>query len=63
MSSCAGFVTVSMVVPVIVPTVALMLELPTAAPVARPPAAIVATPEAEELHVAVLVKFWVLLSL
>jgi len=44
-------------------SVALIVEEPSPTPVARPAAEIVATPEADELHVAVLVRFCVLLSL
>ena len=43
--------------------VAVMVEVPIETAVARPVLAlIVATPPAEEVHVAVLVRFWVLLS-
>ena len=55
--------TVSVVEPIMLPTVALMVELPAATPVAKPPAVIVATPVADEFHVAVLVRFCVLPSL
>ena len=42
---------------------AVMVEVPIETAVARPVLAlIVATPPAEEVHVAVLVRFWVLLS-
>jgi hypothetical protein len=56
-------VTVSVAEPFIVPDVALMVEVPTPAPVARPAAVIVATVVVPELHVAVLVRFWVVPSL
>ena len=45
------------------PDVALIVVLPTPAPVARPEALMVATVVADELHVAVLVRFCVLPSL
>jgi hypothetical protein len=51
-STGAVTVTVSVVEPVILPIVALILEVPVVTPVARPPAVIVATPRADELHVA-----------
>ena len=44
------------------PDVAVMLEVPIVTPVARPEAVIVATAGVAEFQVAVLVKFWVLLS-
>jgi hypothetical protein len=47
-----GAVTVSVVELVILVMVALRLEVPAVTPVARPPAVIVATPGADELHVA-----------
>jgi len=47
-----GAITVSVVEPVILLIVALMLEAPVVTPLARPPAVIVATPGADELHVA-----------
>jgi hypothetical protein len=56
-------VTVSVVEPLIAPTVALMLELPVATPVAKPADVIVATVGVAELHVAVVVTSFVLLSL
>ena len=55
-----GAVTVSVVEPVILPIVALMLEVPAVTPVAKPPAAIVATLGADELHVTKGVRFCVL---
>jgi hypothetical protein len=55
-------ITCSMVEPLTVPIVALMLELPLATLFASPAALIVATAEADELHVAVLVRFCVLPS-
>jgi hypothetical protein len=54
-----GAVTVSVVAPVILLSVALIVEAPVVTPFANPPAVIVATPGAEELHVAVLVRFCV----
>jgi hypothetical protein len=56
-------VTVSVVVPCTVPETAVIVALPTIKPLARPAALIVATLEADELHVAVLVRFCVLPSL
>jgi hypothetical protein len=50
-------VTVSVVEPFTVPDVALIVEVPTPAPVARPDAVIVATVVVPELHVAVAVRF------
>jgi type III secretory pathway component EscT len=62
-----GFVdnvpTVRTVEPLIEPAVAWIVVLPTATPVARPVAVIVATPVLLELHVTELVRFCVLLSL
>ena len=58
-----GAVTVSVAELVILPNVALMLEMPVVTPVATPPDMIVATPRADELHVAVLVRSCVLPSL
>src|ERR1019366_4744196 len=45
-------VTVTVVEPVMLPSVALMLEVPAVTPVDRPPAVIIATPGADELQVA-----------
>ena len=56
-------VTVSKVEPLIAPDVALIVEFPTPAPVARPAALIVAVVVVPELHVTVLVRFWVVPSL
>src|SRR5271157_6549271 len=56
-------VTVSVVEPVILLIVAPIVEAPLLTPFAKPPAVIVATAGAEELHVAVLVRFCVLPSL
>jgi hypothetical protein len=53
-STSAGDVTL--------PWVAVMLLVPTLTPVARPPAAIVATAGVADAHVAVAVRFCVLLS-
>jgi hypothetical protein len=60
MDVSVGEVTVSVVDPVMLPIVAMMLEVPCAALVASPAELIVATLEADEVHVAVLVRFWVL---
>lgn len=49
--------------PVIDSELAVMVDVPTAMPSARPPAAIVATDVGDELHVALLERFWVLPSL
>ena len=56
-------VTVSVVLPLIPPELAWMVVEPVPAAVARPAALIVATVTAEELHVAVLVRFCVVPSL
>src|SRR6202041_3230344 len=56
-------VTVSAVDPLTVPDVALIVDVPTPAPVPSPPAVIVATVVVPELHVAVLVRFCVVPSL
>jgi hypothetical protein len=56
-------VTVSKVEPTTDPDVALMLLVPTPAPVAKPPVVIVAVPGVPEAHVTEFVKFCVLLSL
>jgi hypothetical protein len=56
-------VTVSVVDPVTLPEVAVMVVVPTPVDVANPAFEIVATPAAEELHVAVPVRFCVLPSL
>jgi hypothetical protein len=56
-------VTVSTVDPEIAPDVALIVEVPTPAPVARPAAVIVATDVVPELHVTVPVRFCVVPSL
>jgi hypothetical protein len=50
-------VTVNVVDPLTAPDVALIVDVPTPAPVARPPAVIVAAAVFDELHVAVLVRF------
>jgi hypothetical protein len=52
-------VTVSVADPLIVPDVALMVVVPFATPVAKPALLTVAAPVAEEVQVAVLVKFCV----
>jgi hypothetical protein len=56
-------VTVRVVEPLIAPDVALIVEFPTPAPVARPAALIVAVVVVPELHVTVLVRFCVVPSL
>ena len=56
-------VTVNVVEPLIAPQVAWIVVCPTPTLLARPEAFIVATPEADELQVAVLVRFCVLPSL
>ena len=50
-------VTVNVADPLIVPDAALIVAVPCATPVANPPLLTVATAVADELHVAVLVKF------
>ena len=64
-ASCCriGVPTVSVVLPEIAPNVALMVLVPAPAPVARPPAVIVATEVVADVHVTWAVKFCVLLSL
>jgi hypothetical protein len=57
-----GAVTVRVVVPLIAPEAALIVLIPVPAPVANPPAVIVATLVVCELQLAVLVKFCVELS-
>jgi hypothetical protein len=52
-----AWLTVSVVVPVIAPEVAVIVDVPTVAPVARPPAAMLATEGRDELQVTVLVRF------
>ena len=56
-------VTVSVVLPEMEPEVERMVVEPVPAAVARPAVLIVATVTAEELHVAVLVRSWVVPSL
>jgi hypothetical protein len=56
-------VTVRPVEPTMDDDVAEMVEVPTPAPVARPAAVIVAVAVFDEVHVAVLVRFWVVPSL
>jgi len=58
-----GFVTVSTVVPVIVPEVAVMVVVPTATAVAKPATLMVATAGVAESQLAVEVRFLVLPSL
>jgi hypothetical protein len=56
-------VTVSTVEPTADPDVALMVLVPTPAPVAKPPVVMVAVPGVPDAHVTEFVKFCVLLSL
>ena len=58
----AGAATVRVVEPLKPPELAEMVVVPWAKLVARPPALTVATADAEELHVALLVKFFVVPS-
>jgi hypothetical protein len=58
-----GAETVSLVVPEIVPRVALMVDVPAPTPLASPAAVIVATFFVAELHVTLPVRICVLLSL
>jgi len=62
METRAGPVTVREVAPVIAPDVAVMVVLPAATAVASPPVLMVAVPTEDEVHVAVLVRFCVVLS-
>ena len=52
-------VTVSVAEPLIVPDLAVIVALPCATLVARPPLLTVAIDVAEEVQVALLVRFWV----
>ena len=56
-------VTVSVVLPLMAPDVAEIVDEPTPAPVAKPPAVIVVTEVVAEAHVTALVRFCVLPSL
>src|SRR5579871_4497097 len=56
-------VTVNVVDPLTPPELALIVLVPMPAPVANPPAAIVATDTVADVHVTEPVRFWVLLSL
>jgi len=56
-------VTFNVAVPVMLPDLAEMVEVPTPAPVARPPAVIVATVVVPELQATLPVMLAVLLSL
>ena len=56
-------VTVSTVEPTTGPNVALIVLLPTATPVAKPPAVMLATPGVADAQVTSAVRFCVLLSL
>jgi hypothetical protein len=60
---CSVAVTVRVVEPLIAPDVALIVEVPTPAPVARPAALIVAVVVVPDDHVTVLVRFCVVPSL
>jgi hypothetical protein len=62
-TSVGGDVTVKVVEPERAPERALIVELPTPTPVARPLELIVATVVVAELHVTLPVRFWVLASL
>ena len=57
-----GPVTVSDVLPVIAPSMAVIVVEPLLTPVAKPDVLIVATPVGGAIHATVLVKFWVLPS-
>jgi hypothetical protein len=52
-------VTVNVAEPLIVPDLAVIVALPCATLVARPPLLTVAIDVAEEVQVALLVRFWV----
>ena len=58
----AAAVTVRVVEPLMDPDVAVIVVFPAATLVARPAAAIVAMLVADEFHVAVAVRFWVVPS-
>ena len=62
-NTSAGGMTDSSVVPLMDPEAALIVVLPTATPVTRPPVEIVATDVVFEFHVTKLVRFRVLPSL
>ena len=63
METSAGGVTVRTVLPLMLPTAALIVVEPVARVAAAPVALMVATLVADELHVAVVVMLAVLLSL
>jgi len=63
METRVAAVIVRVVDPLTVPKLAPTVVVPTPVPVARPLLEIVATACNEELHVTVLVRFWVLPSL
>jgi hypothetical protein len=63
MDTTVAGVTVSVVLPLMLPELAWMVVEPVPAAVARPAVLTVATVTAEELHVAVLVRFCVVPSL
>ena len=54
-----GAVTVKLTEPLIVPDLAVIVVLPCATPVARPALLTVAIDVADEVQVALLVRFWV----
>ena len=54
-----GAVTVNFVVPLMLPDLAVMVEVPAAMPVASPAVLTAATEVEDELHVALLVRFCV----
>jgi hypothetical protein len=62
METSAADITVSVVLPVMLPEVAEMVVVPAATAVARPPAAMVAVAVLDEAHVAVAVRSCVVLS-
>jgi hypothetical protein len=63
METSDGPVTVNVVVPIIVPDVAVIVLVPCATLIASPALEMVAMPVADDVHVAVSVRFCVLPSL
>src|SRR5271168_2082154 len=61
METRVGAVTVNVAVSLTEPDFAVTVVEPMPVPVAKPPAEIVAMPDGEVVHVAVLVRFWVVL--
>lgn len=57
-----GAVTVSVADPLIEPEVAVIVAVPSATPMARPPLTVATVPD-DEVQVAVEVRFWVVPSL